>query len=379
MAAPQPGYMEVTGPDGTVQRRRMPSYRPTMASAVPPRTTSSARRPTAGTPGGVPGQAGVGGNISATPDDMAGVAQPNAQQAVAGRQQNYAQTMGAAYGPRTTPQPGAPVNGMVGSPNLGTVSELQRWARQVPGGEQYLRSIGMMPEVTTMRVGSLGTSGGGANGIDMMNNAALTSGNSATDEAASARYAQANGLLGGQDPRYPASGAGSPAAGTRGFQPMGGPRAQTRPPSGLSGRLEGAITGMLDNPTGYTDTQQQQLRNRAVDPISQQMMEGMEDVRADAARRGAATSDADVRDQLGRVRADSAMSASETSFNVDKALADLSRQTRLGAVGAGNQLLGTQLQDARSQQELELLLAQLQAEQQMDMGPMAGLSSVFGG
>ena len=72
------------------------------------------------------------------------------------------------------------------------------------------------------------------------------------------------------------------------------------------------------------------------------------------------------------------MSASDASFNVDKALADLGRQGRLGAIGAGNQLLSTQLQNARSQQELELMLQQMEAQNQQTSGPQAGLANIFG-
>lgn len=347
------GYMEVTGPNGT-QTGNFPG-----ASSYPvpprPRTTSSARRPGAQTPGGVPGRAGMPGNTS--PDPGTG---QNAQQAVQQRRQNYAQTMGASYGPRTAPQPGAPVNGIVGTPDLGTVSELNRWAGQVPGGMEYLRSIGMAPNVQTMQVGDMGTSRGG-NSVRTMNRMAQQNdGWSPQDQAASAA------LMPGGVPQPATSG---------GFRPAG-PGAKQG--GSLEQQLESGVKGMLQNPTGYNSTQEQQLRNRAVDPISQQMMEGMEDVRADAARRGAATSDADIRDQLGRVRSDAAMSASDASFNVDKALADLGRQGRLGAIGAGNSLLQTQLQNARSQQELELMLQQMEAENAQNMGPQSGLANIFG-
>lgn len=62
---------------------------------------------------------------------------------------------------------GRPVNGMVGSPNLGSANALLQWAHQMDAmygnnyGTNYLMSIGQYPNVTQMGVSGPGTNTGG--------------------------------------------------------------------------------------------------------------------------------------------------------------------------------------------------------------------------
>ena len=156
-----------------------------------------------------------------------------------------------------------------------------------------------------------------------------------------------------------------------GNQPGGGMQREQSP---FEGSMQNSIMDMLRNPTGYNPTQEQQLRNRASEPYAFQQQQSMEDTRGDAVRRGAASSDADIRDQLNRVSSEGARNQQRASFDVDTSLAGLKREGTLGALGAGNSLLGNQLGDAKSIREMMTLLASLQQQ-----GGQQGLSFLLGG
>jgi len=293
-------------------------------------------------------------------------------------------------------RPGAPQQGVMGAPNLGAMGGIQAWAAAVdkmygPGAAQkYLQQRGINPTVN----GYSAVGGGGSpaaiamtpggqsqkiaddfinptgmiqkdasgNLLDSTGMGVAPSASMRTDSAGrmfDSGVVSGNGLMKGSSAAF---GGGS------GGNILGGPTGGGSSSGGLSGQIESTIGGMLSNPTGYTPQQEQMLRNRASEAIASQQKSNTNDVRLDAIRRGAAKGDADIRDQLNRVNAAGANGQARASFDVDKALADLARNTKLGAVGAGNTFV-------RNQQELEMLLAQMQEEN----GPLAGLSLSLGG
>lgn len=269
-----------------------------------------------------------------------------------GRRVRPALTVGA------TPRPagqraGRPKNGIVGAPDLGTASELLRWARQIDqtsngAGSRYLQSIGMMPEVST--IGPVR-----ANGQPYSN---TSSGSPDT------KFGRMPSPAGTPAPRAPTMNTGGPQQAQA--------QAGSSPNSQFGQNLQSSIMSLL-NPA-EDKRYGQQLRNRATEPIAAQTQRNLEESRMDAARRGAASSDADIRDQLNRVSAQGARDMSAASLDVDQALQELMNNKRIAGINAGNTLYGNQLNDQRARQELEMLLAQMQEEN----GPLAGLSAIFG-
>ena len=265
----------------------------------------------------------------------------------------------------------------VGAPDLGTVSELMRWASQVPGGMQQLQSMGMMPEISSTQYGgsnngSLQTRSGIGSGSPFggMNRLMNNTGQAATNNPMTSRppmQSFGNGGIGMGGGRQ--DGLGS-SFGTL----IGGGQQQ----GGFEMNLQNTIQQMLQNPTGYTPGQQAQMRTRAGDAAAGQQDINAQRIREDAVRRGAygsAGGDADIRDQLNRSNAQGAADQQRAVQDVDFGLADLGRQGRQGAAALGTGLLGEQFKNQNSIRELVMMLEALKSS----MGGQGGLSMILGG
>lgn len=292
---------------------------------------------------------------------------------------------------------GAPVNGQVGSPNLGSASELMRWASQVPGGAQYLQSIGMMPNMSSTNVSS-GTRSG--QGLQDPNNPWTGAQNiSGTGGYGANTYRLSDGSLSNgptSAPHNPQQQLGSPNPGasnpmstpmstTPGHNAVGGmmntgPGGTTDVSAGrsgggtagdMSGSLQAQIEKLFQNPSGLDPTQQQQIVNEAQSPYAQQQQTDTANTQEDAIRRGASGSggDSDIRDQLNRVSMEGASNQQNAATNARLGIQQQGMQNVMGALGAGNQLYGNQVNNANSIRQMQVLMNSL-AQQN---GPLAGL------
>lgn len=250
---------------------------------------------------------------------------------------------------------GIPQNGMVGSPQLGTVSELMRWASQVPNGMQQLQAMGMMPEISSYApqqsymqsgMGGPNVGGGGRGGDPRMSGSPQMNGGMGMQQPGM------NNGLGGQSIQSLVNGTGS---------------GLNREQSGFERGLEGTIAQLLGG------SNESALRTRASDTIAGQQRGAEERTREDAVRRGASGSggDADIRTELNRVSAEGGRAQNDASLDISQFL----NQQKLGALGQGNQLLGNQLSDTRSIREMITMLQALMSQQ----GGQGGLSMILGG
>lgn len=277
--------------------------------------------------------------------------------------QNYSSFFGV---PSSTQHPSS---GVVGTPDLGRASELMRYAGQVPGGEQYLRSMGMMPEVSTVGI-TMGNSPrqyGNAQSTTVSNPWQSISpdilNRYASGEFGQAQQQYAQGLL---------SSRGTGGIGGTGIVTGQDYQREQLP---MEQTLEQQIGQLFKNPTGYNSTQQQQLRNRASEPYAIAQQQAMEQTRQDAARRGITGGDEQIRDQLNRVAMQGAKGQQGAQLDIDQMLAQLTQQGRIGGIQAGTGLLGQQLGDVRSLREM---ITMLQALQQQG-GMQGGLQFLMGG
>lgn len=285
-------------------------------------------------------------------------------------------TGGVFQGGTSNRRAGSAQNGMVGAPDLGTVSELMRWAQQVPGGMQQLQAMGMMPEISSTQYGgsnngSLQTRSGIGSGSPFggMNRLMNNTGQAATNNPMTSRPPMQSFGNGGLSAPGGGQGLGS-SFGTL----IGGGQQQ----GGFEMNLQNTIQQMLQNPTGYTPGQQAQMRTRAGDAAAGQQDINAQRIREDAVRRGAygsAGGDADIRDQLNRSNAQGAADQQRAVQDVDFGLADLGRQGRQGAAALGTGLLGEQFKNQNSIRELVMMLEALKSS----MGGQGGLSMILGG
>lgn len=253
--------------------------------------------------------------------------------------------------------------GVIGTPNLGSVSAMQQWAMQIDAmygagtAQRYLGQRGMAPTVNGQSALYNPANAGMETTPQDRAWLAATGGRGGMGGAGGSSIQQpnANGSYGDADT---GSGLNRSSFGLAGGGGGGD----------LSGQIEQTYGDLMRNPSGFNPQQEQMLRNRAAEPIAAQQQQNMEDTQADAVRRGAASDNADIRDQLNRVSAQGAKDQGDASFNVDRALADLARSTKLSAAqGAGNY--------ENQRREIEMLLAQLEQEN----NPLqAGLSSALG-
>lgn len=298
-------------------------------------------------------------------------------------------------------RPGSPIGGQVGAPDLGTASELMRWARQVPNGEQILRNMGMMPEITQSQWSS-GSAGPNNNLQTGLSSAGRTGNQTDWDlaqrnqQAAQQRSGRSQqqpqqqqyrpGYVPGYTPpiygpgggtsTIPAYGSGtmtpngySATAGYLGPQVGGGQSA-----GGFQGQLQNAVSGLLQNPSGLNQSQQNMMRTRATDAVAGQQSVNEQRTREDAIRRGASTSaggDSDIRSELNRVGAQGASDQSKALTDIDALIANLNRTGTLGAINAGVGVQG----EANKQRELEMLIGQLMQQ----AGGLGGLQLILGG
>lgn len=319
-------------------------------------------------------------------------------------QQEPVNTGGIYQGGTSNRRAGLAENGMVGSPDLGTVSELLRWASQVPGGEAQLRAMGMMPQVHS-------TQYGGRTPHPFQQDAQMQ--NQFRNQVASGQRAYVNGRLIDTSTGQPINGAtygnftspgyenynqqrqgsfggfgmgnltanqntGGANLGNMSFGRLIGGNGQQGDQSGFEMNLQNSIQQMLQNPTGFTDAQQTQMRTRAGDAAAGQQAMNAQRIQEDAVRRGAygsAGGDADIRDQLNRSNMEGAASQQRAVQDVDFGLADLARQGSQVATGQGIGLLGEQFKNQNSIRELVMMLEALKSS----MGSQGGLSMILGG
>lgn len=263
----------------------------------------------------------------------------NNQQQYGQRRDNYLGSI-QSQGRRS----GLPQQGIVGAPNLGLVSELQRFQSQVPGGSQFLQSRGMMPNIQTsqFRPGSVSQfrpdANYGGQGMAPVNE-------------------QFPPGFSSYGINYPGMGQGGQQQGLTNQSAVPNNGSTTRQPSEFEGTLQNKITGLLNNPTGFDQIQQQQLRNRAAAPIAGQQQINEQRTREDAVRRGNyGGGDMDIRDQLNRVSAQGAADQGRAGQDIDMMLANLQRQGTQAGLGAGVGLLGQQMGDQKSIREMLTLL-----------------------
>ena len=282
---------------------------------------------------------------------------------------------------------------------LGTVSELLRLARSDPGMADYLRSQGLMPEVSTMGPSQY-TQQGGGNQTDW--NLALRNqqiaqaraghpGQSGAQYSASRNngptHARPDGSLytaapgsfnrplsqfginsmpgsytGGQ---YNQNEGNSTWTGSAGFGGSGG--------GGLDNNLEAAINKLLGGYSGISSEQETAMRTRASDTVAGNQATAEQRSREDAVRRGASTQaggDSDIRTELNRVGAEGARSQITAGQDIDQMLAQLSNSNMLAGVQSGSGYV-------QKMAELQALLAALQ--QQQGSGGSMGLQLALGG
>lgn len=301
-------------------------------------------------------------------------------------------------------RPGSPINGQVGSPNLGYLGNY--WGSS-PEMQQYLQGMGIAPQYSFIgpqgsMVPDTNSPFGNNRGYVDASGQNVVGGSSGQVPYASKAQMDVNGV---SATNWPSSGGGSVTGG--GFQGLDTQREQSpfekmlegnatnlinRKPGQLEQGLEGGIMSML-NRGRYGDTQEKMLINRAQEPYAFAQREMLEDTRGDAVRRGAASSDADIRDQLNRVQAQGVQGQQRAAFDATMGLMDQRRNDltsatglgqgllgqqfnqQLGAQSAGQGLLGSQLRDTQQLREMITALNAL-AQQQ---GPQGGLQFLLGG
>ena len=284
--------------------------------------------------------------------------------------------------------------------SLGQVSELMRLARSDPGMADYLRSQGLMPNISTMGPSQY-TQQGGGNQTDW--NLALRNqqqaqaraghpGQSGAQYSASRNngptHARPDGSLytaapgsfnrplsqfginsmpgsytGGQ---YNQNEGNSTWTGSAGFGGGSGG-------GGLDNNLEAAINKLLGGYSGISSGQETAMRTRASDTVAGNQAAAEQRAREDAVRRGASTQaggDSDIRTELNRVGAEGARTQVEAGQDIDQMLAQLKNQNLLAGVQSGSGYV-------QKMAELQALLAALQ--QQQGSGGSMGLQLALGG
>jgi hypothetical protein len=251
----------------------------------------------------------------------------------------------------------------------------------MPGGEDYLRSIGMMPEISSMTVDGRGdTSAWDRRVVGAVGGGGYSRESQSPQQQQQSPYANLNRSLGTQ-PRMNINTSGVLSANKQ----IGGGGGN------LESSLERQIQQLLQGGSGYSNDQENLMRTRAGDYAAGQQATNEQRMREDAIRRGASTSaggDADIRSELNRVSAQGAMGQQQATQDVDRMLADLRRQNVSTGLSAGGGLLGQRYGQQLGQQqlaqrereslrELEMLLASLQGEQGGMNSP--GLQFIMGG
>lgn len=296
----------------------------------------------------------------------------------------YQDQPGVFQGGTSNRRAGLPQGGIVGAPDLGTASELMRFADQVPGGEDYLRNIGMMPEISTYGAGQsyhagsagmgFGQAGGALGALSAMSS---MPGTPTRTPAAPAQGFTLPGLggLGGANSFGNASiPLNVPGSGTAGLNLPTVPGGNS---GGFGGFLEGQVRNFLNNPSGYSPTDVSNMRTRASETVAGLQNDAMNRAREDAVRRGASTSaggDSDIRDSLNRVAAAGSQQQIRAGQDIDKLLAEARRAGTLGGISAGTGLYGQQLGDIQNLRQILTALAALQQSQ----GAQGGLSMILG-
>lgn len=300
----------------------------------------------------------------------------------------------------------------MGSVNWGAVAGIQNYLNTInpaqrAQAEQYLASQGLMPSyngmslpqsqqmASTQGMGQLGgqgspylggmSSAAGNNGYlaqqhqnwvndfthqntDGSGNAMLqaVAGPNGTTQYLDSTGAGYSGTSGGQTYSNgrlvgPAGGGGfGGAGGSGGFGGGGGGGGEyggaTFP---LEGAMQDQIMGVLNNPSPYSQQQTQMMRNRSTAGIDQQRMEAQRQAGADAARRGLSPQEAAANQSALGASYDRTRQGVQQDFELNNALA--SRQGLMQGLGAGQGLLGSQMQNEDSIRRYLAMLGQTQA------------------
>lgn len=126
----------------------------------------------------------------------------------------------------------------------------------------------------------------------------------------------------------------------------------------LEGQVQGAIGGILDHPSPFSDQQTQMLRNRATSGVGQRRTMAEQQAREDGARRG--LNPAEIEANVHALGGQYDRESNDLTQNFDLQNAQATRQGLLGGIGAAGGLMGQQL---TNEQSIRQYLAQLQMAQ----------------
>lgn len=309
---------------------------------------------------------GVGGSFSQSPYMMQqpqqsmqmggmpqGMQMPNMNQNYGGMNQNLGQFSGTNQSNPTAgsggqfggANGGAFGTGSVGQANYGNIAAIQNLLSQNPNAAGYLRSMGMMPSINGVPLDQV-MQGASTMSINGHPTGGATQGGQPTRDA-QGNYHMPDGSVIGSDGRTQLAGPGGASVSSASSSPSLSQQLTSyrRTPSPFEQQTQGQISNMYANPSGFNQQQQQQLYNQATNPIAMAQQQAMRDTQANAVQRGAATNNSDIQDQLNRVAMSGANQASQANTNVGLGLASASRQGTLGALGAANPLINSQLRD----------------------------------
>lgn len=146
--------------------------------------------------------------------------------------------------------------------------------------------------------------------------------------------------------------------------PHGGGSGPTGLP--LEGSMTGAIQGILRNPSPFSATQTQQMRNQATSGNNAAAQTEMQRYREDAARRG--VNPGEIEGSLGAIGQRFARQGQQQGLDFDLAQAQASRQGLLSGLGAGQSLMNSQIGNESSIRQYLAALAAAQGNAPMFLG-----------
>lgn len=307
-----------------------------------------------------------------------GAPQPYGQRGRSGQQVYNPETKqwedqpGIFQGGTSNRRPGLPQQGIVGSPNLGLASEINRLISQGVLSPQQAAAQGLLPDISSWRpMGS----------APAQQHAAMTGGHYNSygmwqpGETSAVGYS--NPAFGSnnpitvttpQGPRLLSSFGGGVGGGVGGGAPNINGQGYNREQSPFEQNIQSSIEQLMNPQFGNA------LRTREGERISGLTAAAGQSAREDAVRRGASSSalgDTDIRDQLNRVSAEGTRQGRQADLDIDMLL----NQIRSGAVGQGIGLLGQQLGDVKSIREMITMLEALKQQN----SPVNGLQFSLGG
>lgn len=253
------------------------------------------------------------------------------------------------------------------SVNWGAFAGLDNFLQQNPGQAGALRSQGLMPSYNGVPLDQ-------RTGPDRYTSSGLGGGNPSRVKGFGSMDGMQGSPMRSMMPQQQPQGGFNPfGGGGFGAPPMQQPQGQLRPggffggqPGGgggtmglpLEGQMQGAIGGILQNPSPFTATQTQQARNRATSGNEQAMRAAQSQARDDAIRRGLNPAEAAANASAIGSRFD--RQGQQAGLDFDLANAQATRQGLMGGLQSGLGLTQTQLSNEDS---LRRYYAMLQSAQ----------------